>query len=181
MSVIKISLDEAYQATGFDDSQRVESARLFARRLPNGYIKKIIWDEEGGYPEHAWGYVQYSPRPFRQGYGCDGTTDENIHMIAAVFCERLGLDYIAIYKEAYPDSSDGIERGMANLLNDEESRQETIIPESIGIDELRLMLSDLYQINNRSLVEVLEERLLDKGFDVQEWHLEEERLRAWTE
>ncbi len=181
MSVIKISLDEAYQATGFDDSHRVESARLFARRLPNGYIKKIIWDEEGGYPEHACGYIQYSPRPFRQGYGCDGTTDENIHLIAAVFCERLGLDYIAIYKDAYTDSSDGIEQSMANLMNDKEIREETIIPESIEIDELRLMLSDLYQINNRSLVEVLEERLLDKGFDVQEWHLEEERLRSWKE
>ena len=181
MSVIKISLDEAYQATGFDDSHRVESARLFARRLPNGYIKKIIWDEEGGYPEHACGYIQYSPRPFRQGYGCDGTTDENIHLIAAVFCERLGLDYIAIYKDAYTDSSDVKEQSMANLMNDNEIREETIIPESIEIDELRLMLSDLYQINNRSLVEVLEERLLDKGFDVQEWHLEEERLRSWKE
>ena len=181
MSVIRISLDEAYQATGFDDSQRVEAARLFARRLPNGYVKKITWDREGGYPEHAWGYVQYSPRPFRQGYGCDGTTDENIHLIAAVFCERLGLDYTEIYKEAYPDSSDGIERGMATLLDGEEIREETIIPDSMGLDELRLMLSDLYQINNRSLVGVLEERLLDKGFDVQEWHFEEELLRAWKE
>ena len=132
MSVIKISLDEAYQATDFDDSQRVESAMLFAHRLPNGYIKKIIWDEEGGYPEHAWGYVQYSPRPFRQGYGCDGTTDENIHLIAAVFCERLGLDYTEIYKEAYPDSSDGIEQSMANLMDDKEIHEETTIPESIG-------------------------------------------------
>jgi hypothetical protein len=180
MSVIKISLDEGYQATGFDDSQRVESARLFARRLPNGYVKKITWDEEGGYPEHAWGYVQYSPRPFRQGYGCDGTTDNNIHLIAAVFCNRLGLDYIDIYKEAYPDS-DGVEQWIANLLGDKELREETIIPEVIGMDELILTLSDLYQINNRSLVSVLEERLLDKGFDVQEWHLEEERLHAWKE
>jgi hypothetical protein len=117
----------------------------------------------------------------RYSYGCDGTTDENIHLITAVFCDRLGLDYIAIYKEAYPDSSDGIEQGMANLLNDVEIREETIIPESTGLDELKLMLSDLYQINNRSLVGVLEERLLDKGFDVQEWHLEEEHLRAWKE
>lgn len=67
-----------------------------AATLPKGYIKKILWDAEGGYLEHAHGFVQYSPRPFVQGYGCDGTTDENVHLIALTLCERLGIDYVAV-------------------------------------------------------------------------------------
>ena len=64
MSVIKISLDEAYQATGFDDSQRVESARLFARRLPNGYVKKITWDK--GFDVQEWHLEEERLRAWRE-------------------------------------------------------------------------------------------------------------------
>ena len=180
MTVIKIELDEDDQLSASGNLRMFTWAKSLARRLPNGYIKKITWDADGGYPEHAWGYVQYSPRPFRQGYGCDGTTDDNIHLIATVLCARLGLDYISLYKQAYPGDDD-VECWITGLLANNEIHQETIIPEHTGCDELILMLSDLYQINNRSLVSVLEESLMDKELDVRGWYLEEERLRTWKE
>lgn len=40
------------------------------------------------------------------------------------------------------------------------------------------MLSDLYAINNRSLCEVLVERLATKRFDVQDFFLTERDLKA---
>lgn len=153
-------------------------AERFARLLPSGYVKKIVWDEQTGHAPQSWGVVQFSPRPFRQGYGCDGTTDSNIHLIATILCSRLGIDYERVYAEAYPDTT--VEPGWTDrLVADVALREETIIPAAAGRDELLLMLSDLYQINNRSAVAVLEERLVERGFDVEDWYVEEERLRAW--
>ena len=140
-------------------------AGIIARRLPGGYIKKIVWDAEGGYPEHAWGYTQFSPRPYLQGYGCDGTTDGNIHLIAATLCGRLGIDYAAAYAEAYRSDTapDEARDWVADLLADNELADETVIPKGKGRKALSLALQDLYQINNRSLVEVLEESLRAAG------------------
>lgn len=153
-------------------------AEALAQRLPSGYVKKIVWDEQTGHAPQSWGFMQFSPRPFRQGYGCDGTTDSNVHLIATVLCSRLGIDYERVYAEAYPETT--IEPGWTDrLVADTALRDETMIPAAAGRDELLLMLSDLYQINNRSVVAVLEERLAERGFDVGDWYVEEERLRAW--
>jgi hypothetical protein len=158
----------------FKDSER------FAKALPGGYVKKIVWDKEGGYPEHAWGFAQYSPRPFRQGYGCDGTTDANIHLVALTLCGRIGLDYTALYKKAYPDA-DNAESWLSALAKNEGLLLETLIPEIAGVDEFKLALSDLYQVNNRSLSSELEDALEEMGISVAEWWNDESRLRAWKE
>lgn len=136
-----------------------------ARQMPGGYIKKIVWDAKDGYPEHACGYVQYSPRPYRQGYGCDGTTDFNIHLIAATLCGRLGIDYASAYAEAYrPHTTPNEARAwVAGLLADQSLAGETVVPKGVGRQALSLALQDLYQINNRSLVEVLEEKIRTAG------------------
>ena len=145
--------------------ERLAHAAESASRMPGGYVKKIVWDAEDGYPEHAWGYVQYSPRPYRQGYGCDGTTDENIHLIAATLCGRLGIDYAAAYAEAYPADTapDEAKAWVADMLADPRLAGETAIPKGTGKKTLSLALQDLYQINNRSLVEVLEEKFRAAG------------------
>ncbi len=146
-------------------ARRLADVAEAARQIPAGYIKKIVWDKEDGYPEHAWGYIQYSPRPYRQGYGCDGTTDGNVHLIAATLCGRLGIDYAAAYAEAYRSDTplEEAKAWVADMLADERLAQETVIPRGAGRTALSLALSDLYQVNNRSLVEVIEEKLRAAG------------------
>lgn len=142
-----------------------------ARNIPGGFVKKIVWDKECGYPEHAWGYIQYTVRPYIQGYGCDGTTDENIHLIAATLCGRLGVNYAGTYIAAYLEDSTmtGTRTWVKKLLANGDVISETVIPECCSANVVRLALADLHQINNRSLVEVLEERLSTLGMDVSDW------------
>lgn len=166
-------------------SRRTELLHLLAHcarhahHLPNGYIKKIVWDAAGGYPESGWGYLQYSPRPYQQGFGCDGTTNLNIHLLAATFCQRLGLDYLTVYLEAYPDrprSSTTLD-WLTTLTKNSALQAETCVPADTTTDHLMLVLSDLYQINNRSVVSVLEEAFTAHGFAVDTWWTHEDRLR----
>lgn len=140
-----------------------------AASLPNGYIKKILWDAEGGYPEHAYGFIQYSPRPFFQGYGCDGTTDENVHLIAMALCNLLGIDYVSVYAQAYPDAEDDTLDWIKGLPLDQEIVAETIVPKSAGTRELALMLHDLQAINNRSVIDVLLDVFEHRDIQIDEW------------
>lgn len=140
-----------------------------AASLPNGYIKKVLWDAEDGYPEHSHGFVQYSPRPFFQGYGCDGTTDENVHLIALALCNQLGIDYVTVYAQAYPDAEDNTLDWIRGLALDQEIVAETIVPKSAGARELALMLHDLQAINNRSVIDVLLDVFEQRNIQIDEW------------
>jgi hypothetical protein len=57
-----------------------------------GWVKKIqtrvVRDDR---INRRW--VNYSPRPYVQGYGCDGATDRCIHLVAFTLAQRLGLDW----------------------------------------------------------------------------------------
>lgn len=157
--------------------ERLEGLRQRATRLPGGHILKIVWDAEGGYPEHAWGYTQYTVRPFIQGYGCDGTTDSEIHYIAIRLCEQLNINYLQAYGKAYgPQGLKQARAWLEGLRSKTMPADTVILPESVNEDALRLMLSDLYQINNRSLVDVLQEELADQGFQVSDWYSCEDQL-----
>lgn len=131
-------------------------------------ILHIVWDADGGYPEHSWGYEQWSLRPYVQGYGCDGTTDENVHLIAWRMCEQVGLDYFALYEEAYSDHEKPGECWLRTYFWTRTIR-ETIIPQEVSERTLRGVLHDLNEINNRSIRAVLEDEFTRLGFDVSEW------------
>ena len=146
-----------------------------AKTLQDGYIMKIVWDDAGGYPQHAWGFIQYTVRPYIQGYGCDGTTDLNIHLIAATLCKRLGIDYTKAYTKAYPE--DQYCEWVDEMMSDADLKAQTVIPDGVGEEVLMLALSDLYQINNRSLVGVLEVMFEACGQAVANWWKHEDRLR----
>lgn len=155
-------------------------ARLeaIAAEVPGGRVKTIVWDEAGGYPRHSWGVTQWTVRPYLPGYGCDGTTDSNIHLIAMTLCAKLGLDYEAMYREAYAgENLDWVDGWVGRATADMELVSETVIPGAVTEDVLIVMLSDLYQINNRSLCCVLEERLEAAGFDVRDFCLREDGAR----
>ncbi|HPA02578.1 MAG TPA: hypothetical protein PLK29_10225 [Chiayiivirga sp.] len=161
------------------DVEWLQQLQRLAASLPGGYVKKIVWDREDGYPEHSWGFMQWTVRPFVQGYGCDGTTDRNVHLVALTLCGMLGIDYRRCYREAYADC-DGA--WIEALLDDAGLAEETRLPAEPSLDAIVLMLSDLGQINNRSLVSVLAEALEDRGWPVARyWDLEDAakaRVRA---
>jgi len=138
----------------FQPSWLIQSAEK-AASLPNGYIKKVLWDAEDAYPEHSHGFVQYSPRPFFQGYGCDGTTDENVHLIAQALCNLLSIDYAVVYAAAYPDAGEDTLDWIRGLPLDQDLVEETIVPEGADRHTLALMLHDLQAINNRSVIDEL--------------------------
>jgi len=183
MAVFKIEC--AIQSEGFlKERQFVSESGIFddeclpwlikcaekAVSIPNGYVKKIVWDAEGGFPEHSHGTIQYSPRPYVQGYGCDGTTDENIHLIASSLCAKLGIDYVEAYAQAYGRDRETID-WIRELPSDSSLLKETVVPENTGIDELTLMLHDLYAINNSELVFVLEVIFQERELPVNDWAL----------
>lgn len=153
------------------------SLKQHVDKNPGSFIQKIVWDQEGGYPELAWGYVQYTVRPYRQGYGCDGTTDQNIHLIAATLAKRSGLDYLQIYRTAYTDNTGD---WIPELFLDRKLLQETVIPEGCNLRTWVLALRDLYEINNRSLVQKLEEQLEPMYPQLHEWWNLFEEVRKET-
>jgi len=150
----------------------------FVRRAltENKQLLKIVWDRTEGYPEHAWGYVQWSVRPYVQWYGCDGTTDANIHLIAFRLCEKLGLDYAALYERAYA-RWDHVEPGQSWVRSMTEGdwaavEAETVVPEFSGL-ALCGTLNDLHEINNHTFADLLEEEFAKLGYDVEGYWLHE--------
>ena len=137
------------------------------RALKEGkQVLKIVWDKESGYPEHAWGFTQWSIRPYEQRYGCDGTTDLNIHLIALRLCEAIGIDYPALYEQAYNRESSWLRNWTP--ADWKHIERETIVPE-LSEQALRNLLHDLGEINNRSILAVLEDKFTKLGHNVADW------------
>ena len=137
-------------------------------KAENKKIKMIVWDQEGGYPQHAWGYIQWSIRPFEQRDGCDGTTDPNIHLIALRLCEAIGLDYPALYENAYEWQGEKPGQSWLRHYDWAPIEAETMVPE-VSEQTLRNLLYDLGEINNHSVVAVLEEEFSRLGYNVENW------------
>ena len=152
-----------------DDEALKAPERLRERALAEGKsIKQIAWDAEGGYPEHAWGYVQWSLRPYEQRQGCDGTVDLNVHLIGIRLCEGLGLNYKALYEKAYEWEGDDLNTSWITDENWAEIEAETIVPD-LSQKALKNLLYDLGEINNSSLIDVLEKEFTQLGYDVSFW------------
>ena len=124
-------------------------------------ILHIVWDEEEGYTRDAWGFEQWSVRPYRVGQGCDGTIEESMHFVALHLLAKIGIDYRANYHEAYPEESlDGWPRpDQLGWL-----AEETDFP-PLDVESLELLLHDLYDTNHRTLEDLLRTRLETLG-----WH-----------
>jgi len=149
-------------------SREAQAAPEYIRARAKAENKKIVWDKEGGYPKHAWGYIHWSIRPFEQRDGCDGTTDANIHLIALRLCEALGLDYPALYEKAYDWQEKKPGQSWLRHYDWAPILEEAIISE-VSEQTLRNLLYDLGEINNRSVVAVLEEEFTRLGYNVENW------------
>ena len=131
-----------------DDQKWIEQKIEQGQTLPDAWIKLITRE----YTNTATGAIRRSRstslRPYVQGYGCDGSTDLNIHAIANRLAEQHGLNYPALLMRAYPDDFSAIDD--FSWLNDDIVLAETIIPQTIDAD---LALKDLQDINNYTLAE----------------------------
>ena len=126
-------------------------------------ILHIIWDRDGGYPAHAWGYEQWSIRPYELGYGCDGTTDGCIHCLAMKICETIGLNYVKLYNQAYPDEELSEQGWWEPYIS------QVVMPKTVNQTVLCLLLHDLEEINNRSVLAVLQDKFEELGYNVDRW------------
>lgn len=137
----------------------IESA--LTRQDPNTRILHLVWDEEGGFPEHAWGYEQWSVRPYQVGQGCDGTIECNMHYTALQVLPQIGVDYRAAYAEAYPDRQ-GLDEWPSAAYAAVLARETCIPP--VNDATLELLLHDIYDTNHRSLEDVLRQKLEALGY-----------------
>ncbi len=130
-------------------------------------ILLIRWEDDYGLSidDRMYGFTQWSSRPFTPRQGCDGTIDPPVHLLARHFCEHLSLDYAALYYQAYPDD------GMWEPTTADRESPDCMVAEwpDPSDQSLRDLLYDLGDINNRSLLAVLQDKFEEKGFDVYEW------------
>ena len=116
------------------------------KTLRNPWIKLITYEYTNTVTGKIRRHWSTSLRPYIQGYGCDGSTDLNIHALANKLAEQHGLDYPALMRRAYPDNF-----SMADdfhWLHDEDVLAETVIPKEVDAE---LALRDLQDINNYTL------------------------------
>ena len=116
-------------------------------------IYEIIHNEEEGINKehHCYNYTQYSVRPYKLTYGCDGTTDNNIHLIALHICNYYNINYIEVYKNAYNDRDlddhQDFEKYLKYIQNDKFLKTTTIFPSVINETIVNELIHDLYEIN----------------------------------
>ena len=135
-----------------------------AENFPNLKIYKIVWDEERGIEKehHLYKYTQFSVRPYILTYGCDGTTDSNIHYLAYVICNHFKIDYLNAYKESYCERGEEDfnewKKYIKSILNDEFIKKTTVVPKEITENNVVEIIHDLYEINYQSLTQILIEK-----------------------
>ena len=136
----RLSLEEAKRF--IRDNKYASFIIKQGREFVDSWIKLITTECRNTLTGETRRYWSTSLRPYRQGFGCDGTTDLNIHAIANRLAEKHGLDYPLLMRRVYPD--DFSESSDFSWLQDEVILAETVIPQEIDPD---LAIRDLEQIN----------------------------------
>lgn len=140
----KLSFEDARRF--IKDNEYIEHLIKRGCELDNPWIKLVTTEHRNTATGEIRRYWSTSLRPYMQGYGCDGTTDLNIHAISNRLAAQQGIDYRLLLARAYPDdfsASDDF-----SWLEDDVVVAETIIPDEIDSD---LALRDLEAINNYTL------------------------------
>ncbi len=133
--------------TAKDLAKFPEHERNIIKSYPNKWVIEIR--------NISTGYTSHSVRPYEQGYGCDGTTTENVNLIAYVLCERLGIDYMALYKETYFKDRKGKgnnKKSVLRWITAKHVYDSTVIPDNINIYHA---IGDLMAIDHKSLGSLL--------------------------
>lgn len=138
----------------------LETAKRFDLKI---YSK--IWNEEEEIEvnHHMYNYTQFSVRPYKLTYGCDGTTDNNIHYLGVLICKHFGIDYLEEYNIAYSERSEeekeGFKKYIDYIFTDkveyEWIKKTTIVPKKINELIVTQLMHDLAEINYPSFTEQL--------------------------
>ncbi len=158
----KLSFEDA--KCFIDDDEWIEQKIEEGNTLPHPWIKLITNEYTDTTTGETRRHSSTSLRPYVQGYGCDGSTDLNVHAIANRLAEQHGLAYPALMVRAYPDNSSATDD--FSWLNDEDVLAETIMPRDVDAD---LALKDLQDINNYTLAMEFGIELYKKGVITTNW------------
>ncbi|MBM3130809.1 MAG: hypothetical protein FJ009_19555 [Chloroflexi bacterium] len=153
-----------------DAAQKVGAPNdvIVRARKSGRQVLHLVWDKEEGYPQRAWGYEQWSVRPFRQRDGCDGTIGINVHLIGLRLCEQLGVDYAAAMDQAYAGQDCSTEGDWIRRMSPSDWQRiahETEIP-LLSLQSLDNLLCDLGDINNHLLAALLQQEFKRLGYAV---------------
>ncbi len=158
----RLSIEDARRF--IDDAESVERKVERGYELPDPWIKLITCEHRNTATRETRRYWSISLRPYIQGYGCDGSTDLNIHAIANRLAERQGIDYPSLLRKAYPEEFPST--ADFSWLDDVVVLAETIIPKEVDAD---LALRDLEEINNYTLAMELGIELRKVGAVSTDW------------
>ena len=129
-----------------DEKDWIERKIEQGKTLHNPWIKLITHEYTNTVTGKIRRHWSTSLRPYVQGYGCDGSTDLNIHALTNRLAEQHGLDYPALLIHAYPDDFSLADN--LDWLYDKDVLAETVIPKKVDAE---LALKDLQDINNYTL------------------------------
>lgn len=96
-----------------------------------------------------------SPRPYKLGQSCDGSIDQAVHALFYRYCNQAGISAEALYKKAYPDEKPP---NYENVIKAAEW-EGVEFPEKWGTKEFEGLIESLTEINNHSLVNVLDKEV----------------------
>ena len=104
----------------------------------------------------------FSKRPYTLGQSCDGTIDNCVHALFIDFCRQLDLDPEEIYYEAYPEAKKESSYDLENQTNttDKANKEGVEYPKVWNKQAYLGLLESLTEINNHSLVSVIEDKKL---------------------
>ncbi len=162
VSWFKLGVEEARRFIEIDEY--TEHVLEEGCKRSGSWVKLITTEHRNTATDESRRYWSTSLRPYVQGYGCDGTTDLNIHTIANRLAQMHGLSYRSLLSRAYPD--DFSDSDDFSWLEDDVVIAETTIPEVIDPD---VALSDLEQINNYTLAMEFGIELFRLGVTSTDW------------
>ncbi len=155
---------------GYDKRSQVYQVQAFRKvdggvkhlvsRYPKARLELIYHDLE----HHGF----FSKRPFQLGQSCDGSGDACCFALFHHFCLSQGLDSVALHRKAYFER----EREQYQQPNPEAIQkfadwQGVAYPERWTEEAYKGLIKSLLDINNRSLVAVLEDTVENLSPDLE--------------
>ena len=148
---IWIGYDKRYQDYLVEGFRKVDGGvKYLVSRYPKARLELIYHDLE----KHG----VFSKRPFQLGQSCDGSGDACCFALFHHFCLSQGLDSVALHRKAYfEDDRQRYQQPNPEAIQKFAEWQGVAYPEQWTEQAYEGLIESLLDINNRSLVAVLEE------------------------
>ena len=148
---IWIGYDERYHDYLVEGFRKVEGGvKHLVNRYPKARLELIYHDLE----HHGF----FSKRPFQVGQGCDGSGNSCCFALFHNFCLSQGLDSVALHRKAYFERDrEQYQQPNPEAIQKFADWQGVAYPERWTEEAYKGLIKSLLDINNRSLVTVLED------------------------